>query len=96
MYREVMFMKRTQIYLDATQHEFLESLAFLKSRKANKRVTMSELIRNAIDLLREQYQDTEDETNLIIQSDLLMNSIQKAKSQKEFLTHQEVFGHDQE
>jgi len=77
-------MKPTQIYLDPTQHEFLESLAFLQSRKANKRVTKSELIRNAIDLLREQYQDTEDETNLIVQSDLLMKGIQKAKSQKEF------------
>ena len=85
-------MKRTQVYLEPTQHEFLESLAFLQSRKSNKRVTISELIRNAIDLLREQYQDAEDETNLIIQSDLLMKSINKAKSQKEFLTYEEVFG----
>ena len=55
---------------------------------------MSELIRNAIELLREKYQDTEDETSLIIQSDLLMKGIEQAKSQKELLTHKEVFGHD--
>lgn len=41
-------MKRTQIYLSTDQYEFLENLAFLTSKKEHKRISISEIIRNAI------------------------------------------------
>ena len=48
-------MKRTQIYLAPDQYEFLENLAFLESKKEHKRVSISEIIRNAISIFKESY-----------------------------------------
>ena len=48
-------MKRTQIYLSADQYEFLENLAFLTSKKEHKRISISEIIRNAVSMLKDHY-----------------------------------------
>lgn len=48
-------MKRTQIYISPDQYEFLENLAFLTSKKEHKRISISEIIRNAITMLKEHY-----------------------------------------
>ena len=48
-------MKRTQIYLSDDQHEFLENLAFLTGKKEHKRISISEIIRNAITMLKDHY-----------------------------------------
>jgi len=48
-------MKRTQIYISPDQYEFLENLAFLTSKKEHKRISISEIIRNAITMLKDHY-----------------------------------------
>lgn len=87
-------MKRTQIYLDPAQHDFLENLAFLWSKKNKKKISISEIIRSAIELLKEKYSSKriETETDVILESALLLEGIKKARGQKGFLTHEEVFG----
>ena len=59
-------MKRTQIYIPLDQYEFLESLAFKESRREHKRVSISEVIRNAINLLKEQYQRNKSEESYLL------------------------------
>ena len=87
-------MKRTQIYLDPAQHDFLENLAFLWSKRDKKKVSISEIIRSAIDLLKEKYgsKQAESETEVILKSAFLLQGIKKARRQKGSLTHEEVFG----
>jgi len=87
-------MKRTQIYLDPGRHDFLASLAFLWSKKNRKKITISEVIRSAIDLLKEKYgtREAKSETEAILESTLLLDGIKKGRGQKRFLTHEEVFG----
>jgi len=87
-------MKRTQIYLDPAQHDFLENLAFLWSKKNKKKISISELIRSAIDLLKEKYgtRQVASETDVILESAFLLEGIKKARGQKGLLTHKEVFG----
>ncbi len=48
-------MKRTQIYLTPEQHDFLENITLLRSKKEHKRVSISEIVRNAINLFKENY-----------------------------------------
>ncbi len=48
-------MKRTQIYISPDQYEFLENMAFLTSKKEHKRISISEIIRNAITMLKDHY-----------------------------------------
>ena len=48
-------MKRTQIYLSPEQYEFLENIAFISSKKEHKRISISEIIRKAINQFKEQY-----------------------------------------
>lgn len=87
-------MKRTQIYLDPVQHDFLENLAFLWSKREKKKISISEIIRSAIDILKERYgpKQAESETEAILKSAFLLEGIKKAKGQKGFLSHEEVFG----
>lgn len=87
-------MKRTQIYLEAEQQNFLENMAFVIGKKNRKKVSISELIRSAIELLREKYdsKQLEDETELILKSEHLMAGIKKARNEKKLLSHEEVFG----
>jgi Arc/MetJ-type ribon-helix-helix transcriptional regulator len=87
-------MKRTQIYLEQEQQEFLENLAFVIGKQKHKKVSVSEVIRSAINLLREKYdeEELENETELILKSDHLMTGIKNAKNEKDFLSHEEVFG----
>lgn len=87
-------MKRTQIYLDQAQHDFLENLAFLWSKKNKKKISISEIIRSAIELLKEKCDSkrVESETDVILESALLLDGIKKARGQKGFLSHEEVFG----
>ena len=85
-------MKRTQIYLTAEQHEFLESLAFYLSRKENRKTTISELIRQAIGNMQAKYGNVKDETDMILESSLIMEGLEIARNEKGLLTHNEVFG----
>ena len=48
-------MKRTQIYISSEQYEFLENIAFIESKKEQKRVSISEIIRNAINIFKQNY-----------------------------------------
>lgn len=63
-------MKRTQIYLDPAQHDFLENLAFLWSKRDGKKISLSEVIRSAIELLKEKVgtRRAESETEAILTS----------------------------
>ena len=87
-------MKRTQIYLDPSQHDFLENLAFLWSKKNGKKTSISEIIRSAIELLKDKYgtKQIESETDVILSSAFLLDGVKKARAQKGFLSHEEVFG----
>ena len=87
-------MKRTQIYLDEAQHNFLENLAFIISRKKRKKISISEMIRTAIDLLQEKYppDKVESEMDVILNSPLILEGIKKARRQKRLLSHEDVFG----
>ena len=87
-------MKRTQIYLEPDQQDFLENMAFVISKKSRKKVSISEVIRSAINLLRDKYdsKQIESETELILKSDHLLAGIKKARNEKKLLTHEEVFG----
>lgn len=87
-------MKRTQIYLKDEQQDFLENMAFVIGKKEQRKVSISELIRSAINLLREQYNEEqiENETDLILKSSHLMTGIKKARNEKKLLSHDEVFG----
>lgn len=87
-------MKRTQIYLESDQQDFLENIAFVISKKNRKKVSISEVIRSAIELLREKYdsKQLESETELILKSDHIMAGIKKARNEKKLLSHEEVFG----
>ncbi len=87
-------MKRTQIYLDPAQHDFLENLAFLWSKREKKKISISEIIRSAIELLKEKHgpKQAESETSAILKSALLLEGIKKARGQKGFLSHEKIFG----
>jgi hypothetical protein len=85
-------MQRTQIFLNPEQKEFLESMAFILSRKANKRVSVSEVIRKAVDNYRLEHEDIKTETELILQSPHLMEGLKNAMGEEEFLEYNDVFG----
>ncbi len=71
-------MKRTQIYISPDQYEFLENLAFLTSKKEHKRISISEIIRNAITMLKDHYSK-----NKIEDKDLLYLKKHASKSLEE-------------
>jgi len=85
-------MKRTQIYLESEQHKFLETMSFYLSQKENRKVSMSEIIRQAIERMIEENKNIHNETQLIIEDSNLLNAILTAKKEKEFYSHDEVFG----
>ncbi len=71
-------MKRTQIYISTDQYEFLENLAFLTSKKEHKRISISEIIRKAITMLKDHYSK-----NKIEDKDLLYLKKHASKSLEE-------------
>ena len=85
-------MKRTQVYLTSEQHEFLENLAFYLSKQTHKKTTISELVRQAIDKMQENYKNIKDETNFILNSELLLDGLEKGRNEKGLLNHSDVFG----
>ena len=85
-------MKRTQIYLDSEQHKFLETMSFYLSQKENRKVSMSEIVRQAIGKMIEDNKTIYDETQLIIEDSNLLNGILTAKKEKDFYSYDEVFG----
>jgi hypothetical protein len=93
MYTEVHYEKNTD-YLDPAQHDFLENLAFLWSKQKGKKISLSEVIRSAIELLKEKVgsKKTESETDAILRSAFRLEGIKKAREQKGYLSHEEVFG----
>lgn len=48
-------MIKTQVYLLPEQYEFLNNVAIAKSKEIKKRVSVSEIVRNSISLLKDQY-----------------------------------------
>ena len=53
---------------------------------------MSEIIRQAIKKMMEENKNIHNETQLIIENSDLLNAILAAKKEKEFHSHDEVFG----
>lgn len=84
-------MRRTQIYIDPKHFDYLETFAFLMTRQENKRITVSQIVRLAIEDFHVKH-PVPDETDIIINSPLLMKSLQIARKQTKLLTHEEVFG----
>lgn len=84
-------MKRTQIYLTDEQHDFIESLAFLFSKKEKKKVSMAEIIRKGIEILKDEYSEFQDETDFILKSPHLLEGFEKARNEKEFLDYKDIF-----
>jgi Arc/MetJ-type ribon-helix-helix transcriptional regulator len=87
-------MKRTQIYLDQEQHEFLENLAFLNGRKSGRKVSISEVIRSAIDLLKNNYAPgtVKTETERILRDGLNLSGTRKGKGEKKLSSHKKLSG----
>lgn len=71
-------MKRTHIYISSDQYEFLENMAFLTGKKEHKRISISEIIRNAITMLKDHYSK-----NKIEDTDLLYLKKHAGKSLEE-------------
>lgn len=82
---------RTQIYLDSKQRDLLDDIAYSLRKQTGRKTSISELIREGIELLKQEYQIT-DETDIIINSTLLLDGIENARKEKGFLSHKEVFG----
>ena len=89
-----MSKSRTQIYLDSEQKNFLEDVAYILSRQNGIKISISELIRQGIEKLKQDYKGLIDETDLIISNPKLLKKIKTARKEKGFLTHEEVFGKD--
>ena len=82
-------MKRTQIYISPDQYEFLENLAFLTSKKEHKRISISEIIRNAITMLKDHYRK-----NKIEDKDLLYLKKKASKSLEEIWNNEKDAEYD--
>jgi len=87
-------MRRTQIYLTAEQHDFLENLAFYLSKKDNNKTTISKLVRQAIENMQAKYGNVKDETDLILESSLILEGLERARNSKKVFDHDEVFGEE--
>jgi len=85
-------MKRTQIYLDSEQHKFLETMSFYLSQKENRKVSRSEIVRQAIERMIKENKNIYNETQLIIEDSSLLNAILTAKKEEGFYNHEEIFG----
>lgn len=85
-------MKRTQIYLDSEQHDFIEALAFYLGRSQKRKVSLSEVIRQAIDKMRDQYPTVQNETDLILRDANFVKDIMEARAEEGFLEYEDVFG----
>lgn len=85
-------MKRTQIYLDSEQHNFLEAMAFYLGRSQKRKVSMSEVIREAIEQMRRKNPKVLDETDLILRDANLMKELTAARNEEGFLDIEDVLG----
>jgi hypothetical protein len=85
-------MKRTQIYLNDEQYEYLQNLAFVLSKKNEKKITMSEIIRNAISMLKDNYKKIDNETDIIINSPNILKALDLARKDKTNLDYKDIFG----
>lgn len=87
-----MIMKRTQIYLTEDQHNFVENLAFLLSKKGQKKISVSEIIRKGIEILKDEYSEYKDETDFILNSPYILEGFEQARNEKVFYDYKDVFG----
>jgi hypothetical protein len=85
-------MKRTQIYLKEDQYEYLQNLSFVLSKKSNKKITVSEIIRNAITMMKSNYKEIDNETDLIVNSPNILAALETARKEKVNLDYDDVFG----
>lgn len=87
-------MFRTEIYLKEEQRAQLHDVSFLLTKKKKKRIGMAEVIREAIDEWLQKHFKKRDETDLILNSPILMEGIRKARvnlKQGKILSRKEIF-----
>jgi len=87
-------MYRTEVYLRDDQRSKLQDVSFVLSKKENKRVGMAEVIRKAIDEWLKKNVKKLDETDLILNSSILVQEIgnaQKDLKKGKLLSRDEIF-----
>ena len=91
-------MHRMEIYIDENQRDILRDIAHLRSKKEKKRVGISELIRDAVDMwINKEIKKIKalDETDFVLQHPDMLSDIKEAKRELEkgkLLTREEAFG----
>lgn len=88
-------MYRTEIYLRDDQRAKLQDISFVMSKKNNKRIGMADIIRKALDEWILKHFKKEDETDIILNSSILMQGLESAKHDlmsKKTLSRKAVFG----
>lgn len=72
-------MHRTEMYLREDQMDALHNQAFVLTKKEKKRVAVSQIVRDAVDLWLKRHHSTE--TDLILSSPELLSGIKSAKKE---------------
>ena len=72
-------MHRTEMYLREDQMDALQNQAFVLTKKEKKRVAISQIVRDAVDLWLKRHKSTE--TDLILSSPELLKDIESAKKE---------------
>lgn len=90
-------MNKSEIYLREDQVRFLHDLSFLETRKRGKRVSMAQLIRDAVDtLIQKRSKTVHKETLAILSNPQFLKDIHEAhedSKKKNYSTDtEEVFG----
>lgn len=90
--KEVIEMHRTEIYLTEKQKEILHDLAYVQTKKSKRRVSISELIRTALNWWVEEI--GADETELVASNPEMLADIKAAKKEMtegKFVSEEKVF-----
>lgn len=90
-------MYKTEIYITKDQSRFLYDLSYVESRRSGKRVSIAQLVRNAIDvLMKGKGSAVHKETKAILSNPQFLKDIklaQKELAAGEYSTNtEEVFG----
>lgn len=72
-------MHRTEMYLREDQMDALQNQAFVLTKKGKKRVAISQIVRDAVDLWLKRHKSTE--TDLILSSPELLKGIESARQE---------------
>lgn len=90
-------MYKTEVYLREEQSRFLHDLSYLESRRRGRRVSIAQLIRDAVDILMRRKKETvHKETQVILSNTQLLEDIKHAQKEldsgKYSSSTKEVFG----